>query len=71
MTRKSKIDEVCEELSVVADPWILKLKPAKLKDVPKLTLEKEREILPIVEQLYAMLRGRSKGRSHSHEEKRD
>jgi|LGVE01.1.fsa_nt_gb hypothetical protein len=32
MARKSKIDEDCEELSVVADPWNLKLKPAKLKD---------------------------------------
>ena len=31
MARKSKIDEDCEELSVVADPWNLKLKPAKLK----------------------------------------
>lgn len=66
MARKCKI----EELSVVADPWNLKLKPGKRK-VPKLTLEKEREILSIVEQLYAMLRGRSKGRSHSHEKKRD
>jgi len=28
MAGKSKIDEDCEELSVVADPWILKLKPA-------------------------------------------
>jgi hypothetical protein len=34
MARKSKIDEGCEELSVVADPWNLKLKPAKLKGVP-------------------------------------
>ena len=25
MARKSKIDEDCEELSVVADPWNLKL----------------------------------------------
>ncbi|OEU52730.1 MAG: hypothetical protein BA871_03540 [Desulfuromonadales bacterium C00003096] len=33
MVRKSKVDEDCEELSVVADPWNLKLKPAKLKDV--------------------------------------
>ena len=46
-----------EQLSVVADPWNLKLKPAKLKDDPKLPLEKEREILSIVEQLHAMLRG--------------
>jgi hypothetical protein len=38
MARKSKIDEDCEELSVVADPWNLKLKPAKLKGVP---LDKE------------------------------
>ena len=30
MGRKSKI----EQLSVVADPWNLKLKPAKLKDGP-------------------------------------
>ena len=30
MARKSKIDE----LSVVADPWNLKLKPAKLKGDP-------------------------------------
>jgi len=30
MARKSKIDEDCEELSAVADPWNLKLKPAKL-----------------------------------------
>jgi len=30
MARKSKIDEDCEELSVVADPWNLKLKPAKM-----------------------------------------
>ena len=30
MARKSKI----EELSVVADPWNLKLKPERLKDVP-------------------------------------
>ena len=28
MARKSKIDEDCEELSVVAAPWNLKLKPA-------------------------------------------
>ncbi len=41
MARKWKI----EELSVVADPWNLKLKPVKLKGGPKLTLEKEREIL--------------------------
>jgi len=33
MVRKSKIDEDCEQLSVVADPWNLKLKPAKLNDV--------------------------------------
>ncbi len=46
-------------------------KPAKLKDDPKLPLEKEREILSIVEQLHAMLRGRGKGRSHSDEKKRD
>ncbi|MBE9570151.1 MAG: hypothetical protein IMF11_05975 [Proteobacteria bacterium] len=26
-----------EQLSVVADPWILKLKPAKLKGVPFLS----------------------------------
>jgi hypothetical protein len=37
MARKLKIDEGCEELSVVADPWNLKLKPAKLKDVPFLS----------------------------------
>ena len=30
MARKSKIDEDCEELSVVADPWNLKLRPTKL-----------------------------------------
>jgi len=30
MARKSKIDEGCEELRVVADPLNLKLKPAKL-----------------------------------------
>jgi len=30
MARKSKTDEDCEGLSVVADPWNLKLKPAKL-----------------------------------------
>jgi hypothetical protein len=71
MAGKSKIDEDCEQLRIVADPWNLKLKPAKLKGDPKLTLEKEREILSIVEQLYAMLRGRGKGRSHSHEKKRD
>ena len=58
-----------EELSVVADPWNLKLKSAKLKDVPKLTLEKEREILSIVEQLHAMLGGKGKGRRHSNEKK--
>ena len=29
--KKSRIDEDCEQLSVVADPWNLKLKPAKLK----------------------------------------
>ena len=34
MARKSKIDEGCEELSVVADPWNLELKPAKLTGVP-------------------------------------
>jgi hypothetical protein len=34
MARKSKIDEDCEELSVVADPWNLKPKPAKLKGDP-------------------------------------
>jgi hypothetical protein len=33
MARKSKIDEDCEELTFVANPWNLKLKPAKLKDV--------------------------------------
>jgi hypothetical protein len=33
MARKSKI----EELSVIADPWNLKLKPAKLKGVPCLS----------------------------------
>jgi len=33
MVRKSKIDEDCEQLSVVGDPWNLKLKPAKLKGV--------------------------------------
>ena len=33
MVRKSKMDEDCEELSVVADPWNLKLKAAKLKGV--------------------------------------
>ena len=44
MAKKSRM----EELSVVADPWNLKLKPIKLKDVPILTLEKEREILSIV-----------------------
>ena len=33
MAGRSKIDEDCEELSVVADPWNLKLKPAKLTDV--------------------------------------
>jgi hypothetical protein len=33
MARKSKIDEDCEELNVVADPWNLKVKAAKLKDV--------------------------------------
>jgi hypothetical protein len=38
MARKSKIDEDCEELSVVADPWNLKLKAAKLRGVP---LDKE------------------------------
>jgi hypothetical protein len=34
MARKSKIDEDCEELSVVADPWNLKLKPAKQRALP-------------------------------------
>jgi hypothetical protein len=34
MARKSKIDEDCEELSVLTNPWNLKLKPARLKDVP-------------------------------------
>jgi hypothetical protein len=34
MARRSKIDKDCEELSVVADPWNLKLKPAKLREVP-------------------------------------
>ena len=34
MARKSKIDEDCEQLSIVADPWNLNLKPAKLKGVP-------------------------------------
>jgi len=34
MVRKSKIDEGCEELSVVADPLNLKLKPAKLTGIP-------------------------------------
>jgi hypothetical protein len=33
MAGKSKIDEDCEGLSVIADPWNLKLKAAKLKDV--------------------------------------
>jgi hypothetical protein len=33
MARKSKIDEGCEEVGVVADPWNLNLKPAKLKGV--------------------------------------
>ena len=33
MARKLKIDEGCEELTVVADPLNLKLKPAKLKGV--------------------------------------
>jgi hypothetical protein len=30
MARKLKIDEDCEELSVVADPWNLKLKGVPL-----------------------------------------
>ena len=30
MARKSKIDEDCEQLSVVADQWNLKLKPTNL-----------------------------------------
>jgi hypothetical protein len=30
MAKKSKIDEGCKELNFVADPWNLKLKPAKL-----------------------------------------
>ncbi len=34
MARKSKIDEDYEQLSVVAGPWNLKLKPAKLKSDP-------------------------------------
>ena len=34
MARKSKIDEDCEGLSIVADPWNLKLKPAKLTGDP-------------------------------------
>jgi len=34
MARKSGIDEDCEELNVVADPWNLKLKPAKLTGIP-------------------------------------
>ena len=34
MAKKWKIDEDCEQLSVVADPWNLKLKPAKLKGDP-------------------------------------
>ena len=34
MARKLRIEEDCEELSVVADPWNLKLKPAKLKGCP-------------------------------------
>ena len=38
MARKSEIDEDCEELSVVAYPWNLKLKPAKLKGDPLDTL---------------------------------
>lgn len=33
MAGKWRIDEVCEELSVVGDPWNLKLKLAKLKGV--------------------------------------
>ena len=51
MARKLRI----EELSVVAAPWNLKLKPAKLKDVPKLTLEKEREILSIAEKVIGVI----------------
>ena len=42
MARKSKIDEDCEELRVVADPWNLKLKPAKPTGDP-LDFEKLRE----------------------------
>ena len=37
MAKKSKVDEGGEELSVVADPWDLKLKPAKLKGDPCLS----------------------------------
>jgi hypothetical protein len=38
MARKSKIDEDCEELSVVEFPKTFKLKPAKLRGVPFLSL---------------------------------
>ena len=31
MSRKSKIDEDCEQLSVVADPWNLKTETCKTK----------------------------------------
>ena len=41
MTRKSKIDEDCEELSVAADPWNLKLKSAKLKSDPFLSPKRQ------------------------------
>ncbi|MCK4390705.1 MAG: hypothetical protein KAV83_10790 [Desulfobacterales bacterium] len=44
----------------------------KLRAPGKITasiLEKEREILTIVETLHAMLVGRGKGRRHSHEKK--
>jgi hypothetical protein len=38
MARKSKIDEDCEELSVVEFPKTFKLKPAKLRGVHFLSL---------------------------------
>ena len=34
MAKKSRIDEDCEVMSVVADPWNLKLKPTKPNGVP-------------------------------------
>ncbi len=37
MAKKSKIDEDCEDLSIAADPWNLKLKPAILKGMPFLS----------------------------------